>query len=61
MGPKWVKNGVLGNFWKILSLGFFVNNLRKEERDQVDFLHVDKYQRLLQIDTTVIGGHGQAC
>ena len=61
MGPKWVKNGVLGNFKKVLSLAFFVNNRKKEERDWVDFLHVDKYQRLLQIDTTVIDGRGQAC
>ena len=40
--------------------GFFkVLYLQKEVRDQVDFLHVDKYQSFLQDDNIDIGGRGQ--
>ena len=40
-----------------MSLQYF----KKEVRDVVDFLHVDKHQRLLQIDTVIFGVCGQAC
>ena len=35
--------------------------LKKEVRDEVDFLHADKHQRFLQIDTIILGVCGQAC
>ena len=35
--------------------------LKKEGRDEVDFLHGDKHQTFLQVDTVNLGGHGQAC
>ena len=34
--------------------------LKKEGRDEVDFLHADKHQTILQVDTINFGGHGQA-
>ena len=42
--------------------GFFkVLYLKKEVRDQVDFLHVDKHQSFLQVDNIDFGGRGQVC
>ena len=35
--------------------------LKKEARDEVDFLHANKHQIFLQVDTINFGGHGQAC
>ena len=35
--------------------------LEKEERDEVDFLHAEKYQTILQVDAINLGGHCQAC
>ena len=35
-------------------------HLRKEVRDEVDFLPGDKYQSFLQGDTIIIDGHGKA-
>ena len=35
--------------------------LKKEGRDEVDFLHADKNQIIRQFDTINLGGHGQAC
>ena len=35
--------------------------LKKQERDEVDFIHADKYQTILQVDAINLGGHGQAC
>ena len=35
--------------------------LKKEGRDEVDFLYADKHQTILQVDTIALGGHGQAC
>ena len=34
--------------------------LKKEVRDEVDFLHADKHQSFLQGDTIIIDGHDQA-
>ena len=43
--------------------GKFVISLqyREKERDEVDFLHANKYQNILQFDAINLGGHGQAC
>ena len=35
--------------------------LKKEGRDEVDFLHADKHQTIQQTDTINLGEHGQAC
>ena len=35
--------------------------LRENLKYKVDFLFADKYQRLLQIDTVILGVCGQAC
>ena len=35
--------------------------LKKQERDEVDFIHADKYQTILQVDAINLVGHGQAC
>ena len=35
--------------------------LKNKGRDEVGFLHVDKHQTLLQVDTISLGGHGQSC
>ena len=35
--------------------------LKKEVRDEVDFLHADKHQRFLQIDTRIFGVCDEAC
>ena len=35
--------------------------LKKEEMDEVDFLHADKHQTFLQVDPINLYGHGQAC
>ena len=38
--------------------------LKKEVSDEVDFLHTDKYESLLQIDTMILIGivkHSQSC
>ena len=35
--------------------------LKNVGRDEVDFLHADKHQIILQVDTIDLGGHGQAC
>ena len=34
--------------------------LKKEVRDKVDFLHADKHESFLQIDTMIFDGNGQA-
>ena len=34
--------------------------LKKEVSDEVDFLHADKHERFLQIDTKIFDGDGQA-
>ena len=33
---------------------------KKEGMDEIDFLHVDKHQTFHQVDTIILGGHGQA-
>ena len=35
--------------------------LKKEGTDGVDFLHPDKYQTFLQVNTINFGGHGKSC
>ena len=35
--------------------------LKKEGRDEVDFLHADKHQTIVQVDAINHGGHGQVC
>ena len=34
--------------------------LKKEVSDEVDFLHADKHESFLQIDTMIFNGNGQA-
>ena len=34
---------------------------KKERRDEVDFLHADKHQTFLQLDSIDLDGHSQAC
>ena len=33
----------------------------EKEWDEVDFIHANKYQTILQFDAINLGGHGQAC
>ena len=41
---------------KVTSLLFFLQYLKKEVSNEIDFLHADKHESLLQIDTmTLIG------
>ena len=35
--------------------------LKENVKDEVDFLHADKRQRFLQIDTIILGLCGQVC
>ena len=34
---------------------------KKEGRDEVIFLHADKHETILKVDTNNLGGHGQDC
>ena len=38
----------------------FLQYLTKEGRDEADFLHADKYQTILLVDTINLNGHDQA-
>ena len=38
-----------------------LQNLKKEKRDEVDFMHADKNQTVLQVGTINLGGHDQVC
>ena len=38
----------------------FLQYLKKEVSDEVDFLHVDKHESFLKIDTMIFNGDGQA-
>ena len=38
----------------------FLQYLKKEVSDEVDFLHADKHESFLQIDTMIFDGDGQA-
>ena len=38
----------------------FMQYLKKEVSDEVDFLHADKHESFLQIDTMIFNGNGQA-
>ena len=40
--------------------GISLQYLKKEVSEEVDFLHVDKHESFLQIDTMIFGGDGQA-
>ena len=46
---------------KITSLYISLQYLKENRKDEVDFLPADKLQRLLQIDTIIVGVCGQAC
>ena len=35
--------------------------LKKERRDEVDFLNADEQQTILQVDTINLVGYGHAC
>ena len=35
--------------------------IKKELSDEVDFLHADKHESLLQVDSIIIDGFGQVC
>ena len=41
---------------KITSLLFFLQYLKKELSDEVDFLHTDKHESLVQIDSMILMG-----
>ena len=45
---------------KITSVLFFLQYLKKEVRDKVDFVHADKHESFLQIDTMIFDGDDQA-
>ena len=40
-------------------LGIFLSYLKKEVTDEVDFLHADKHESFLQIDTMIFDVDGQ--
>ena len=40
---------------------YLSNISKKEGRDEVDSLHADEHQPILQVDTINLDGHGQAC
>ena len=39
----------------------YLQNFKKNVKDEVDFLTADKNQRFLQIDTIILGMRCQAC
>ena len=39
----------------------FLQYLKKNVKDEVDFLSADKHQRFFQVDTIILGRCGQAC
>ena len=39
----------------------YLKYLKKEGRHEVDFLHVDKHQTFLQVDTINLGGNRLSC
>ena len=45
---------------KITSSLIFLQYLKKEVRDKVDFLHADKHENFLQIATMIFNENGQA-
>ena len=45
----------------LLKFAISLQYLKENVKDEVDFLPADKHQRLLQIDTIVLGVCGQAC
>ena len=46
--------------FKIASFQYLFQYLKKDVRDEVDFLPADKHQSFLQVDTIIFDGHGQA-
>ena len=38
-----------------------LQDLKKEGRVELDFMHADKHQIFLQVETINFGGHGQSC
>ena len=47
---------ILPNITRLL---FLCNIFEKEVSDEIDFLHVDKHESSLQINTMIFDGHGQ--
>ena len=45
----------------LLKFAISLQYLKENVKDEVDFLSADKHQKLLQIDTIVLGVCGQAC
>ena len=41
---------------RITSYPFFLQHLKKEVSDEVDFVHADKHESLLQIDIMILIG-----
>ena len=41
---------------RITSYSFFLQHLKKEVSDEVDFVHADKHESLLQIDIMILIG-----
>ena len=39
----------------------FLQYLKENEENEVDFLFLDKHQRFLQVDAIILGMCGQAC
>ena len=50
----------MSKFLKIASLVFLYNMLRNMLNDAVDILHADKHENLLQIDSKIFNGYGEA-
>ena len=46
---------------KINKFVISLHYLTKEERDGVEFLHANKHETVLQVDTIHLGEHSQAC
>ena len=46
---------------KIASLHYLLQDLKKDERDKVNFLPADKHQSFLQVNTLIFDGYARAC
>ena len=70
MHHHWGSNYVMVSLWVFLprdaqsnqnKFMLFLQYLKAKVRDEVDFSSADKLQRLVQIDTVILGVCGQAC
>ena len=43
------------------NFAIFLQYMKENVKDEVDFLLADKHERFLQIDTLILGLYGQAC